>query len=382
MWNAVLTQLEQRINCRQIQPSNTCEPSSKDTRLFSNNLHDRKTGESLNAHYTFASFVVGSNSRFAHTAAIAMAEQIALNYNPLFIYGGVGLGKTHLLHAIGNHMAALQQTRRILYLSSEQFVNDLIRSIREDRMRHFRKKYRHIDLLLIDDVQFLAHKERTQEEFFHTFNTLYHEQKHIVLTSDCPPKKISTITEQLRSRFEWGLMADIRPPDLETRLAILRKKAALYQMRLPDDVVLYIAKNVNANIRELEGCLAKLKAVSAFNCQDITLEVARTVLHDLFDNTPKRVTIELVQQTVANHYQIELASMTSQKRARNVTLPRQIAMYLARELTNLSLPAIGRNFGGRDHSTVSHACKKVEQRQANEQALREIIIQLRELIRT
>ena len=377
----MLTQLEQRINCRQTQPSDTFESSSEDTWLFSENLRDRESGGSLNAHYTFASFVVGSNSRFAHTAAVAMAEQMALNYNPLFIYGGVGLGKTHLLHAIGNHMAALRQTRRILYLSSEQFVNDLIRSIREDRMRHFRKKYRHIDLLLIDDIQFLARKERTQEEFFHTFNTLYHEQKHIVLTSDCPPKKISTITEQLRSRFEWGLIADIQPPDLETRLAILRKKAALYQIRLPDDEVLYIAKNVNSNIRELEGCLAKLKAFSAFNCQDITLEVARTMLCDLFDNTPKAVTIELVQQTVANHYQIELASMTSQGRSRNITLPRQIAMYLARELTNLSLPDIGRNFGGRDHSTVLHACKKVEQRQANEKALKEMIMQLRELIR-
>ena len=341
---------------------------------------DKKRGGALHARYTFASFVVGSNSRFAHAAAVSVGKQVTTDCNPLFIYGGVGLGKTHLLHAIGNHVASLQQPKRILYLSSEQFVNELIRSIREDRMRQFREKYRHIDFLLIDDIHFLAGKERTQEEFFHTFNTLYSERKQIVLTSDCPPQKIPTIAGQLCSRFERGVIVDIQPPDLETRLGILRKKAELDQMRLPDDVALYIARNANSNIRELEGCLAKLKAYSTFNCQTITLEIARTVLHDLVNHTPTSVTIELIQQTVANHYRVDLASMTSQGRSRNVTLPRQIAMYLARELTTLSLPDIGKRFGERDHSTVLYACKKIEQRQTRKQAFREQIRLLREHI--
>jgi chromosomal replication initiator protein len=345
------------------------------------NTRRSEFSHSLNSRYTFDSFVVGSSNRFAHAAAFAVAEQMAVNYNPLFIYGGVGLGKTHLLHAIGNQVAALRRTNQILYLSSEQFINELIRSIREDRMVSFRAKYRNIDLLLIDDIQFIARKERTQEEFFHTFNTLYHERKQIVLTSDCPPKKIPTIAEQLRSRFEWGLIADIQSPDLETRIAILKKKAETLQMTLPDEVALFIASKVKSNIRELEGCLSKLKAYASFGQQAITVVTARSVLDDLFDSMPKKVTIELVQQAVANHYQVELDSMTSQGRSRKVTLPRQIAMYLARELTNLSLPDIGRNFGGRDHSTVLHACKKVEQIQNTDLAIKKSIMQLREAIR-
>jgi chromosomal replication initiator protein len=349
---------------------------------LSSGISRDKRGGALHAHYTFSSFVVGSNSRFAHAAAVTVADRVTTDCNPLFIYGDVGLGKTHLLHAIGNHMTGLHQSGRVLYLSSEEFVNELIRSLREDRMGFFREKYRHIDLLLIDDIQFLAGKERMQEEFFHTFNTLYHEQKQIVLTSDCPPQKISTLAEQLRSRFEWGVIADIQPPDVETRLSILREKANLHQMKLPDDVALYIARNVNSNIRQLEGCLAKIKAFSTFNCQDITLEAAQMVLHDLFDSPPKAVTIEQIQQTVADHYQIEVASMISRGRSRDVTLSRQIAMYLARELTNCSLPDIGRQFGGRDHSTVLHACKKVERIQAHEQTLKGQIRLLRERIGT
>ena len=247
-------------------------------------------------------------------------------------------------------------------------------------MARFRDKYRNIDLLLIDDIQFIARKERTQEEFFHTFNTLYHDRKQIVLTSDCPPKKIPTIAEQLRSRFEWGLIADIQPPDLETRVAILKKKAELQQVLLPDQVAIYIASKVKSNIRELEGSLSKIRAYSTFNNQIITLGLAQRVLQDMFETTPKRVTIELVQQAVANHYHVALESMKSSGRSRNVTLPRQIAMYLSRELTNLSLPDIGRNFGGRDHTTVIHACKKVESIQAHDLTIKQSIMQIRDLI--
>lgn len=337
---------------------------------------------SLNSRYCFDSYVVGSSNRFAHAAALAVAEQMAVNYNPLFIYGGVGLGKTHILHAIGNQVVASGRTNRVLYLSSEQFINELIGSIRQDRMTGFRDKYRNIDLLLIDDIQFIARKERTQEEFFHTFNTLYHERKQIVLTSDCPPKKIPTIAEQLRSRFEWGLIADIQAPDLETRIAILKKKAETLQMLLPDEVAIFIASQVKSNIRELEGCLSKLKAYASFGHHAVTIDLAKSVLRDLFDAMPRKVTVDVVQKAVASHYQVDVESMTSKGRSRKVTLPRQIAMYLSRELTNLSLPDIGRNFGGRDHSTVLHACRKVEKIQDSDQSMKKSLMQLREMIKT
>ena len=338
--------------------------------------------EALNASYTFSAYVVGSGNRFAHAAALAVADQMAENYNPLFIYGGVGLGKTHILHAIGNHAGRIRPNARILYLSSEQFVNELVTSIREDRMTWFREKYRSIDLLLVDDIQFIARKERTQEEFFHTFNTLYQAGKQIVLTSDCPPKKIPTIAEQLRSRFEWGLIADIQPPDLETRIAILKKKADGQGLNLPDDVAMYIASNVRSNIRELEGCLSKIRAYAMLYKAPLSVALAQKALTDMFEAKIKRpVTVELVQQIVARHYQVEPAQLNSASRDRRVTLPRQIAMYLARELTNMSLPDIGRNFGGRDHTTVMHACKKVEKTQADDAQLKERLMQIRELIK-
>ncbi len=335
---------------------------------------------SLNQDYTFESFVVGSGNRLAHAASLAVATQMASNYNPLFIYGGVGLGKTHLLHAIGHELTGIIPQSRVLYLPSEQFINDMVNSIRNDQMVGFREKYRNIDLLLVDDIQFIARKERTQEEFFHTFNTLYQAKKQIVLTSDCPPKKIPTIAEQLRSRFEWGLIADIQPPDLETRIAILKKKAEFKQMCLPDNVALFIATKMKSNIRELEGGLAKIKAYTNLTEQKVSLELAQRVLHDLVDTTPKKITVQLVQEIVANHYHIDPASLCSSARTRKISLPRQIAMYLARELTNLSLPAIGRNFGGRDHTTVMHACKKVERTQSRDQQLKQNIMQIRELI--
>ena len=338
--------------------------------------------EALNASYTFSAYVVGSGNRFAHAAALAVADQMAENYNPLFIYGGAGLGKTHILHAIGNHAGRIRPNARILYLSSEQFVNELVTSIREDRMTWFREKYRSIDLLLVDDIQFIARKERTQEEFFHTFNTLYQAGKQIVLTSDCPPKKIPTIAEQLRSRFEWGLIADIQPPDLETRIAILKKKADGQGLNLPDDVAIYIASNVRSNIRELEGCLSKIRAYAMLYKVPLSVALAQKALTDMFEAKIKRpVTVELVQQIVARHYQVEPAQLNSASRDRRVTLPRQIAMYLARELTNMSLPDIGRNFGGRDHTTVMHACKKVEKTQADDAQLKERLTQIRELIK-
>ncbi len=336
---------------------------------------------SLNSSYTFGSYIVGSGNRFAHAAALAVADQKAENYNPLFVYGGVGLGKTHLLHAIGNQYGLLRPGSRVLYLSSEQFINELVGSIREDRMTWFRDKYRTIDLLLVDDIQFIARKERTQEEFFHTFNTLYQAGKQIVLTSDCPPKKIPTIAEQLRSRFEWGLIADIQAPDLETRIAILRKKSDMQGIDLPDDVAIYIASNVRSNIRELEGCLSKIRAYATLHNYSISVALAQKVLTDLFDAPiNRRVTLEMIQQVVARHYQIEPAEMTSSSRGRKTTLPRQIAMFLVRELTNLSLPDIGRQFGGRDHTTVMHACKKIESSVKTDTKLKEQIQQIRELI--
>ncbi|MCP4401005.1 MAG: chromosomal replication initiator protein DnaA [bacterium] len=335
----------------------------------------------LNTAYTFEDYVVGNGNRFAHAAAMAVAEQMAGNYNPLFVYGGVGLGKTHLLHAVGNHLLSLRPNLKVLYLSSEQFINELVFSIREDRMRWFRDKYRSIDLLLVDDIQFIARKERTQEEFFHTFNTLYQARKQIVLTSDCPPKKIPTIAEQLRSRFEWGLIADIQAPVLETRVAILKKKAELQGIELPDDVAIYIATQVRSNIRELEGCLSKMRAFSTFTNHRISLELAKKVLKDMFDAPASRaITVELVQRVVASHFQLSLSDLKSSARSRKITLPRQIAMYLSRELTNQSLLDIGRNFGGRDHTTVMHACKRVEHTQSENLEFKENLLQIRELI--
>jgi chromosomal replication initiator protein len=356
-------------------PSSEIRRSPETTQTMNSN--------SLNSAYNFDSYIVGSSNRFAHAAALAVAEQMAENYNPLFVYGGVGLGKTHLLHAIGNQLLALRPNSRVLYLSSEQFINELVVSIRGDRMAWFREKYRNIDLFLVDDIQFIARKERTQEEFFHTFNTLYQARKQIVLTSDSPPKKIPTIAEQLRSRFEWGLIADIQAPDLETRIAILKKKAEVQGLDLPDDVAIYIASQVKSNIRELEGCLSKIQAYSLFGNHKISLELAKKVLLDMFDApSARRVTVDLVQRVVANHYQVTPSDLKSSMRNRKVTLPRQVAMYLVREMTNLSLPDIGRKFGGRDHTTVMHACKRVEQNQGKDLELQENLLKIRELIQT
>ncbi len=319
----------------------------------------------LNPKYTFDTYVVGESNRFAHAASLAVAEQPSKTYNPLFIYGGVGLGKTHLMHAIGH--AVMQNSDpdlKLYYLSFERFMNELINAIRYDTMQHFRDKYRTIDLLLIDDIQFIAEKERSQEEFFHTFNALYDSNKQIVISSDCPPKKIPTLEERLRSRFEWGLIVDIQPPELETKIAILRKKAELEHIHLPDNVALYIATKIQSNIRALEGCLVKLVAHATLTKETITEDLVKRVLHDILDadesGAKPEITVELIQDIVAQQYQISHDDMTSSTRTRAIAFPRQIAMYLSRKLTDLSLPMIGQAFGGKDHTTIMHACQKIE----------------------
>jgi len=314
----------------------------------------------LSPKYTFDTFVIGSGNRFAHAAAMAVAEAPARAYNPLFIYGGVGLGKTHLLQAIGHHVTHRKGLHRVAYISSEKFTNELINSIRDDRTVEFRTKYRNVDVLLIDDIQFLAGKERTQEEFFHTFNTLHEASRQIIITSDRPPKEIPTLEDRLRSRFEWGLIADIQPPDLETRIAILRKKAELDGIDVPDQVAEFIAQRIQSNIRELEGALVRVVAYASLTRQAITVDLAAEILKELLPAVAARpVTIPILQKVVAEHFGIRVEEMRAKRRTKGVAFPRQVAMYLARELTDASLPRIGEEFGGRDHTTVMHACDRV-----------------------
>jgi len=315
--------------------------------------------EGLNARYTFDSFVVGSSNQFARAACQATAERPARAYNPLFIYGGVGLGKTHLLHAVGHQASRLFPGVTIVYLSSERFTNELINAIRYDRTAEFRARYRTVDLLLIDDIQFISGKERTQEEFFHTFNDLYESRKQIVVSSDCSPKNIPEIEERLRSRFEWGLIADIQPPDFETRVAILRKKAALERVRLTDDVADLIASRIKANIRELEGSLTRMIAFCALSGREMSVDLAQEVLADLWGEEEKIITIEQVQRTVCDFYRVTLSDLKAKNRTTAVAFPRQVAMYLARHLTRASLADVGRAFGGRDHTTVLHGVDKI-----------------------
>ena len=314
----------------------------------------------LNTNYTFSRFVVGFCNQFAHAASVAVSEQPAKAYNPFFVYGGVGLGKTHLMHAIGHCIKAQSPKTRLMYMSSEQFMNELINSIRYDKTIQFREKYRNIDVLLIDDIQFLAGKERTQEEFFHTFNALYDSGKQIVITSDCPPREIPTLQERLHSRFEWGLIADIQPPDVETKIAILRKKAAFEQVDLPDDVAYFIASNVKSNVRELEGSLVRLAAYSSLTGEVITLELAEQVLRNVAENAMRVISIDRIQKVVADHYSLKVAELKAKNNSRRVAQPRQIAMYLCRELTESSLPQIGKEFGGKHHTTVLHSVRKIE----------------------
>lgn len=337
----------------------------------------------LNPRYTFSEFVVGNSNKFAHAAALAVAESPAHSYNPLFIYGGVGLGKTHLMHAIGHRILQKKPDAEVIYASSEKFTNELINAIRDDKTEIFRQKYRNVDILLIDDIQFLAGKERTQEEFFHTFNTLYEDLRQIVLTSDRPPKDIPTLEDRLRSRFEWGLIADIQPPDLETRIAILRKKAENELVEIPDEAFYFIANNIPSNIRELEGALVRIKAFCTLNQMEPTLETIKIVLKDILPKKKEvKISVNTIQKVVAEYYQLKPNLMRAKKRTKEVVLPRQIAMYLSRELTDLSLPSIGEEFGGRDHTTIIHAYEKIKKEVESNPQLAQVINKLREKIQT
>lgn len=316
---------------------------------------------SLNSKYTFDSFVIGNSNRFAHAASVAVAESPANAYNPLFLYGGVGLGKTHLMHAIGHHIQANNPSAKVVYVSSEKFTNELINSIRYDKNLDFRNKYRNVDVLLVDDIQFIAGKESTQEEFFHTFNELYEARKQIIISSDRPPNEIPTLEDRLRTRFAWGLQADIQAPDFETRIAILKKKAEIEKYVVSSDVMVYIATKIKSNIRELEGALIRVMAYSSLtNNKNITVDLAAEALKDIISSSQtKAITIDLIQDVVANYYNLSIQELKSQRRTRNVSYPRQIAMYLSRKLTDMSLPKIGDEFGGRDHTTVIHAYEKI-----------------------
>ena len=336
----------------------------------------------LNPKYTFDTFVIGSGNRFAHAASLAVAEAPAKAYNPLFIYGGVGLGKTHLMHAIGHYVQDHNPAAKVVYLSSEKFTNEFINSIRDNKAVNFRNKYRSVDVLLIDDIQFLAGKEQTQEEFFHTFNTLHEESKQIIISSDRPPKEIPTLEDRLRSRFEWGLITDITPPDLETRIAILRKKAKAEGLEIPNEVMLYIANQIDTNIRELEGALIRVVAYSSLINKDINAALAAEALKDIIPSSkPKIITILDIQKIVGEHYSIKLDDFKARKRTRSVSFPRQIAMYLSRELTDFSLPKIGEEFGGRDHTTVIHAHEKISKLMQSDVQLQKQVKEILEMLK-
>ena len=336
---------------------------------------DKKTEfiSNLNPKYTFESFVCGASNQFAYAASQAVANKPASNYNPLFIYGGVGLGKTHLVNAIGNQILAKNQKAKICYYSSEKFMNEMIKCLRYKKMEEFRNKFRKMDLLLIDDIQFMAGKEATQEEFFHTFNALYESHKQIVVTSDKFPKDIPGLEERLRSRFEWGLIADIQPPDIETKIAILKKKSDLHQVNLPDDVALFLAAGATSNIRELEGMLIRLEAFASLTGNEITLRMAREVMKDIIVEKTRDITVEMIQKNVAEHFRIKVSELKSDKRIKTLVVPRQIAIYICRELTKASYPEIGDKFGGKDHSTIIHSVKKIEKQMAADADLKSTV---------
>ena len=314
----------------------------------------------LAPRYSFDTFIVGSSNQFAHAACRAVAEAPSRSYNPLFIYGGVGLGKTHLMHAVGHYVLNHLKSLKLTYISSERFMNEMINALRYDRVLDFRERYRSVDVLLVDDIQFLAGKEATQTEFFHTFNALYDSQKQIVISSDRPPHEITQLEERLRSRFEWGLIADIQPPDLETKVAILKKKAEAEGVALPDNVALFIAGKIKSNIRELEGSLIRLVAYASLTGREISLPLAQDVLRNVLQHDERAVTIEVIQKFVADYYQLKVAELKSRNNSKSIAMPRQIAMYLCKTLTNASLPEIGKSFGGKHHSTVIHSIKKIE----------------------
>ena len=327
----------------------------------------------LSPRYSFETFIVGSSNQFAHAACRAVAEAPSRSYNPLFLYGGVGLGKTHLMHAIGHYVLTRSPNLKLTYIAAERFMNEVVNAIRFDRILEFRERYRGVDVLLVDDIQFIGGKERTQTEFFHTFNALHDAQKQIVLSSDCPPHQINELEERLRSRFEWGLIADIQPPDLETKIAILTRKAESEGVELPDDVALYIAGRIKSNIRELEGSLIRLLAYASLTGRDISMSLAQEVLRDVLRHEERVVTIDSIQKFVAEYYRLKLVELKSKNNSKSVALPRQVAMYLCKALTNASLPEIGKGFGGKHHSTVIHSLRKVEDLRKKDAAFNTVI---------
>lgn len=343
---------------------------------------ENNLARNLNPKYVFDSFVVGNSNRMAHAASLAVAEAPAQAYNPLFLYGNSGLGKTHLMHSIAHFILDKKPSAKVLYVTSETFTNELINSIQNNKNEEFRNKYRNIDVLLIDDIQFISKKEGTQEEFFHTFNALHESNKQIIISSDRPPKEIKTLEDRLRNRFEWGLIADIQPPDYETRNAILRKKAERDNLEVPNDVMAYIAKNIVSNIRELEGALNRIVAYAKLTNQDISISLAENSLKDIFsENASKPLTTDLIQEIVANHYNIRVEDIQGSKKPKNIAFPRQISMYLCRKLLDISLPKIGESFGGRDHTTVIHAISKIEKQMETDPALQKTLLQLEKEIK-
>ena len=357
--------LKEGIDEKEVKP----KPVDKNPRVIKQTAKE----DGLNPSYSFEAFVVGSCNQFAHAAALAVAHLPAKNYNPLFIYGGVGLGKTHLLNAIGNHIVQNDLMAKVCYISSEKFTNELINCLRYEKMTEFRTKYRNKDVLLVDDIQFLGGKERTQEEFFHTFNTLYDSHKQIVITSDKLPKEIPGLEERLRSRISWGLIADIQPPDVETKVAILCKKAEIYNIALSNDVGLFLASQLGSNIRELEGALTRLRAFASLTGNDISISLAKETLKDILSDRQKMVSVDNIQKAVAAFYNIKVSDLKSSKKLKIFAFPRQISMYLCRTLTKASFPEIGAKFGGKDHSTVIHAFRQIEKRVAEDREIQKVI---------
>jgi len=341
---------------------------------------DWETAAQLSPKYTFDAFVIGSGNQFAHAAARAVAERPSKAYNPLFLYGGVGMGKTHLMQAIGHEVKKRMPEASICYVSSEKFTNEMINSLRYDKMTSFRDKFRNVDLLLIDDIQFLAQKERTQEEFFHTFNALHDSMKQIVIASDRPPKELAEIEDRLRSRFEWGLIADIQPPDLETKVAILQKKSESERVPLPTDLALYIASNVRTNVRELEGALIRLMAYCSLTGAEVTLSTAQQVLKNFIDSQARKISIDAIQKAVGEQFGLRVPEIKAKNNSRSIVVPRQIAMYLAKQMTEASLPEIGRQFGGKHHTTVMHSIAKIDEQRRADKDLNRLINKLTETL--
>ncbi len=404
MWKEVIERLRKTIDTEDLEKINLIEPKNVDSNLVSliiptteikelirkkywnefkaileelfgvvpdiKLLVKKENETNLNPKYCFENFITGPSNQMAYAAAYAVSENPAKAYNPLFIYGGVGLGKTHLLHAIGNAMVKKNPSIRVLYISTEEFTNELINSIQYKRMAQFRSKYRNLDCLLIDDIQFISSKERTGEEFFYTFNTLYENHKQIVITSDKPPNEIPDIEERLKSRFGWGLTVDIQPPEFETRIAIINKKAELFNLKLEPDVVRFIASNISSNVREIEGALIKISAYKSIMKRNITLKLVESILQDIVLRKEKMLTAENIQKTVAKHFNISVDELKSQKRIKKILIPREVAMYLTRKLTKNSLPEIKAKFGVKSHATIINACRKIEKEIANNPELK------------